>query len=487
METNCSVPPTRPKVREYCGLCGISGGEKTIQRLYLGLHSQQHRGQEAAGIMANIDGECRLRKGKGLVDTVFETVPKTWWSDKHISRGIGHVRYSTAGGSKEINAQPLMVEMMGRRVGIAHNGTLCNAGSIRKELWKQGVIFQTSTDTELILHLMARALARQNAGEPDLWAALDESLHKVQGAYCLLLMSNDYLVAVRDPLGFRPLSIGRFEDGGWIVASETIAFQITGAEYVREVEPGEMVIWGPKNTMVSYRFADSPRRAHCIFEHVYFARPGSYVFGDSVYEVRKAMGRKLAECAPVDADVIVPVPDSGMFAALGYAEQSGIPLDMGLTRNHYVGRTFIDPGIVPRGDLVMRKLQPIEEALRGKRVCLIEDSVVRGSTSRARIRTLHEIGVKEVHMRVSCPPHRFACFFGIDFPRSEELLANRVPLDQIARDLRLDSLEYLSQEAMLSCVAKYSPQDYCCACFDGKYPILVEDGETPNLPNFEPE
>jgi len=278
------------------------------------------------------------------VDTVFGRVPRDWRQCKNIPRAISHVRYSTAGGSTEINAQSLMVEMAGQRVGIAHNGTLCNAQSLRRKLQRDGVIFQTTTDTELILHLMARSLVKRHHG--DLWEALDEALGEIRGAFSLLLMSHDYVVAVRDPFGFRPLCIAEFEDGGYMVASETIAFQVAGARYLREVEPGEMVIWGPSNTMISHRFAKSSRRAHCIFEHVYFARPGSYVFGDSVYEVRKAMGRRLAQEAPVDADVIVPVSDSGIYAALGFAEESGIPLDMGLTRNHYVGRTFIDPGLV---------------------------------------------------------------------------------------------------------------------------------------------
>ncbi len=474
---------TFPKAREFCGLCGVTGGESVLERVHLGLHSLQHRGQEAAGIMANVDGRCHIHKGVGLVDTVFQAIPLDWRQCPNIPKAISHVRYSTAGGSKENNAQPLMVEMAGLRVGIAHNGTLCNSLSVRRSLQREGVIFQTTTDTELILHLMARSLTKRHHG--DLWEALEEALGQVRGAFSLLLMSHDYMVAVRDPFGFRPLCIGDFDDGGYMVASETIALQVAGARYLRDVAPGEMVIWGPNNTMVSHRYAESPRRAHCIFEHVYFARPGSYVFGDSVYEVRKAMGRRLAREAPVDADVIVPVPDSGMYAALGYAEESGIPLDMGLTRNHYVGRTFIDPGITSRRKMVMRKLQPIVEALRGKRICLIEDSIVRGSTSRARVQTLRDIGTKEVHMRVSCPPHRFGCFFGIDFPRREELLANKVPPDQLCRTLRLDSLVYLSQEGMLSCVTAFKPEDYCCACFDGNYPTPPELVENPTLPFFD--
>jgi amidophosphoribosyltransferase len=366
--------------------------------------------------------------------------------------------------------------MSGHVVGIAHNGTICNAGSLKRQLQDEGALLQTRTDTELVLHLMSRGLMKRHSGDP--WEALKEALCQLRGAYSLLLMDDRHMVAVRDPLGFRPLAIGAFPDGGYIVASETIAFDVTGADYLREVEPGEMVVWDRDGTMTSHRFVESRRRAHCIFEHVYFARPGSRVFGDSVYEVRRAMGRRLARDWPVDADLVVPVPDSGVYAGLGFAEESGIPFDMGLSRNHYVGRTFIDPGTNSRREMVMRKLQPITEALRGKRICLIEDSIVRGSTSRARVETLRDVGVKEVHMRVSCPPHRFGCYFGIDFPDRDELIANRYDVADLARQLHLDSLQYLSREGMLSCVRAYGPTDYCTACFDGNYPTIPEDLES---------
>lgn len=458
------------KPREYCGLCGVSQSDNVLEHLYSGLHAQQHRGQEAAGVMIAKRGQCHLHRGNGLVDEVFGTLPELFKAGK-VERGIAHVRYSTAGGLGIVNAQPLMVNIQGQDVGIAHNGTICNGSSLRRRLQRDGVIFQTTSDTELVLHLMARSLTEHGG---DLWNALAQALLELRGAYCFLLMTKDHLVAARDPMGFRPLSIGDFVSGGYIVASETIAFDVTGAQFLREVEPGEMVIWGPKNRMQSRRFAPCERRAHCIFEHVYFARPGSYVFGDSVYEMRKAMGRCLAREAPVDADVVVPVPDSGMFAALGFAEEAGLPIDMGFTRNHYVGRTFIDPGIVSRQHLVSRKLHPIAEAVRGKRVCLVEDSIVRGSTSRARIHTIRQAGAREVHMRISCPPHRFGCFFGIDFPERDELIANKMELEDLRRSLRLDSLAYLSQEGMLGCAKAYRPEDFCCACFDGKYPVEPE-------------
>jgi amidophosphoribosyltransferase len=390
---------------------------------------------------------------------VFARLPESW-PLQDVRRAISHVRYGTAGGSTAENAQPLMVNIAGHTVGIAHNGTICNAHSLREELQHEGAIFQTSTDTELVLHLMSRA-AKGCGG--DLWQALEEALRRLKGAFSLLVMIDDVMAAARDPFGFRPLAIGDFNDGGYIVASETIAFSVTGATYVREVEPGELVIWGAGNRMVSRQFAKCERRAHCIFEHVYFARPGSRVFEDSVYEVRKEMGRVLAREMPVDADIIVPVPDSGVYAALGFAEESGIPLDFALSRNHYVGRTFIDPGVSSsRQKLVSRKLQPIAEAIEGKRVCLVDDSIVR------------EVGAKEVHMRISCPPHKYGCYFGIDFPERESLLANKVSRDDLCRSLRLDSLGYLSKEGMLSCVKARRPEDYCCACFDGLYPILPD-------------
>ena len=432
----------------------------------------QHRGQEAAGLMVALaDGESHLHKGPGLVGEVFSRIPAAW-PLQDVRRAISHVRYGTAGGSTVANAQPLMVNIAGHIVGIAHNGTICNAPSLREELLLDGAIYQTSTDTELILHLMSRAA---RACEGDLWRALEEALRRLRGAFSLLVMIDGIMAAARDPFGFRPLSIGDYDDGGYMVASETIAFSVTGAAYVREVEPGELVIWGAGNRMASRRFAPCERRAHCIFEHVYFARPGSRVFEDSVFEVRKEMGRVLARECPVDADIIVPVPDSGMYAALGFAEESGIPLEMALSRNHYVGRTFIDPGIgSSRQALVSRKLQPIAEALAGKRVCLIDDSIVRGSTSRTRVHTIRAAGAEQIHMRISCPPHKYGCYFGIDFPERDALLANKVPAGDLCRSLRLDSLGYLSKEGMLSCVRARKPEDYCCACFDGLYPVLPD-------------
>jgi len=470
------------RIGEYCGLCGVSGASELVSALIAeGLFAQQHRGQEAAGI-ATLDksGSIRLHKNRGLVPDLMNDFPKDMMLPDVIG-GIGHVRYGTFGGTSVLNAQPIKVTMGDIPVAIAHNGTISNAGVIRAALQRKGHIFQTNTDTEIILHLMSREL---EANDYDIEKCFQIAISKLEGAFCLLLLVPEGMYAVRDSMGFRPLSLGKIAGGGWIVASETIAFPVTDAEYVREVEPGEMLFFPAGD-----RFSDTApititsgkrgnlflepgeRNAHCIFEHVYFARPGSYVFGDSVYQVRLNMGRQLAREHPAQCDMVMPVPDSGMFAAMGFARELGIPLDMGFTRNHYVGRTFIDPGHATRAAMVMRKLQPIPEAIEGKKVCVVEDSIVRGTTSKARIKALREAGAVEVHMRISCPPHRFACFFGIDFPEEKSLIANRNTVAEIEKILDLDSLGYLSVEGMLSCVTAHPPSDYCTACFTGDYPV----------------
>jgi amidophosphoribosyltransferase len=467
------------KAGEYCGLCGISGsGGNTTALVAEGLLALQHRGQEAAGVLAYSDGEMRLHKRKGTVSRAMSNIPSVFFSE-NVTAAIGHVRYGTFGGGGAENAQPLMVKMAGFQIGIAHNGTLSNAGLLREELQRQGAIFMTNTDTEVVLHLMSRNLEQTGF---DIREALEIALKRLQGAFCFLIMTPAGLFAVRDPLGFRPLNLGRFEDGGWMVASETLAFDVCGAEYVREIYAGEILFIphkaDSKSDPESELFDDGTslfrnRRglAQCIFEHVYFARPGSRVFGDSVYTTRLAMGRQLAREYPVDCDIVAPVPDSGMFAAMGFARELGLSLDMCFTRNHYVGRTFIDPASARRAAMVMRKLQPIPEAVRGKKLCVVEDSIVRGTTSRARIRALREAGAAEVHMRVSCPPHRFGCYFGIDFPEPSKLIARECSIEEIASQLELDSLGYLSREGMLSCVEAHDPCDYCTACFDGEYPV----------------
>ncbi len=462
--------------REYCGLCAVSGSrENNVALVAEGLLALQHRGQEAAGILVCDQGCMRLHKRKGTVaEATSDMSPQ--FLQGNISSAMGHVRYGTFGGEGVENAQPLMVSMAGFQIGIAHNGTLSNATALREELQRQGAIFLTNTDTELVLHLMSRNLEHTGF---NIREALEIALGRLQGAFCFLIMSPSGLYAVRDPLGFRPLSLGAFEDGGWMVASETLAFDVCGAEYVREIQAGE-ILYIPHDTFepVSDRFGSGRELfrkreglAQCIFEHVYFARPGSRVFGDSVYLTRLAMGRQLAREHPVRCDIVAPVPDSGMFAAMGFSRELGIPFDMCFTRNHYIGRTFIDPASAKRASMVMRKLQPIPEAVEGKRLCVVEDSIVRGTTSRARIRALREAGASEVHMRVSCPPHRYGCYFGIDFPEPSRLIARNCSVDEIADELELDSLGYLSRDGMLSCVSAHASTDYCTACFDGEYPV----------------
>ncbi len=470
------------EVGEYCGLCGVIGVGKAVSALVAeGLFAQQHRGQEASGIAAlDEDGEVILHKKNGLVSELMTDIPGEMMSGG-VHAAIGHVRYGTFGGSSVINAQPILVRMADIPVAIAHNGTISNAGVIRRSLQRKGHIFQTNTDTEIVLHLMSREL---EDSDYNIEKCLQLAISKLEGAFCLLLLVPSGMYVVRDTMGFRPLSLGKIAGGGWIVASETIAFPVTDAEYVREVLPGEVLFFPVKSgkgccepvSSIASRepglfSTDSKRYAQCIFEHVYFARPGSYVFGDSVYEVRIEMGRQLAREFPAQCDMVMPVPDSGMFAAMGFARELGIPLDMGFTRNHYVGRTFIDPVHATRAAMVMRKLQPIPEAIKGKRVCVVEDSIVRGTTSKARINALREAGATEVHMRISCPPHRHACYFGIDFPEENKLIANRHTIEEIEKILNLDSIGYLSVEGMLSCVSAHPPENYCTACFTGDYPV----------------
>ena len=479
------------QIGEYCGLCGVIGAEESISALVAeGLFAQQHRGQEAAGI-ATLDGkgEIELHKKNGLVSDLMLDVPESMMSES-ILAGIGHVRYGTFGGSSVLNAQPILVRMADIPVAIAHNGTISNAGVIRRSLQRKGHIFQTNTDTEIVLHLMSREL---EDNDYNIEKCLQLAISKLEGAFCLLLLVPQGMYVIRDPLGFRPLSLGKIAGGGWIVASETLAFPVAGAEYEREILPGEMLFFPiedgqaccePISTVPGREqglFSDVAERfAHCIFEHVYFARPGSYVFGDSVYEVRIEMGRQLAREYPAECDMVMPVPDSGMFAAMGFARELGLPLDMGFTRNHYVGRTFIDPGHATRAAMVMRKLQPIPEAIEGKRVCVVEDSIVRGTTSKSRIKALREAGAREVHMRISCPPHRFACYFGIDFPEETSLIANKYSVEEIREILNLDSLGYLSVDGMLRCISAHPPEDYCTACFTGDYPVEPPAGGSVN-------
>ncbi len=452
--------------KEFCGLFGVINNQHASWLTYLGLYALQHRGQEACGIVANHKGVLSAHKDTGLVSDVF---------NEQVLRRLrgniacGHVRYSTTGSSTLKNAQPLLVDFSKGSVCIAHNGNLVNSLKLREYLERTGSIFQTTTDSEIIIHLMARVRSK------DLKESLIYALRRVKGAYSLILMDNNNLIGVRDPFGFRPLSLGRLGNS-WCLASETCAFDLVGAKFVRDIEPGEILFINSAG-IKSYRpeeFHLKNKHAFCVFEHVYFARPDSVVFGETVHQVRRKLGEQLAKEHPVKADFVVPVPDSGFSAALGYSHASGIPLEMGIIRNHYVGRTFIQPAQDARDLSVRVKFNLLKGVLRGKRVIIVDDSIVRGTTSKIRVRNLRKAGVKEVHLRISCPAHRFPCFYGIDFHRSSELIANKYEsLEKIRQFLEVDSLGYLSLEGMLGCL-KYPRKNYCTACWTGKYPILAE-------------
>ena len=455
--------------REFCGLFGIANRKQASWLAYLGLYALQHRGQEACGIAVNKAGHLSVHKGMGLVNDVFnhDVLAKL-----KGDMAVGHVRYSTTGSSVIKNAQPLLVDYAKGSVCIAHNGNLINSLFLRRELEKSGSIFQTTTDSEIILHLMARAKS------PRLDESLIYALKRIKGAYSLVMMDNNTLIAVRDPMGFRPLSLGKIGNS-WCVASETCAFDLVGAKFVRDVEPGEIVLMN-RDGMKSLRPAELQAKStfsFCAFEHVYFSRPDSVIFGENVHAARRRFGEALAKEHPVEADFVVPVPDSGFSAALGYAQGSGIPLEMGIIRNHYVGRTFIQPAQDSRDLGVRVKFNLLRDILKGKRIVVVDDSIVRGTTSMIRVRNLRKAGVKEVHLRISCPPHRYPCFYGIDFHQSSELIANRFDsLEKIRKYLDVDSLGYLSLDGMLRSL-KHPSNHYCTACWTGKYPVKWKKGE----------
>lgn len=453
--------------KEECGIFGIYGDPDAVQKTFFALHSLQHRGQEAAGI-ASCDGEyIKCYSGMGQVGRVFR--PDRGFLEKLTNPvAIGHVRYSTSGSSNPTNAQPFLSEYSRGQVAVAHNGNLINASLLRDEYEAYGHIFKSSNDTEIIVHLMAKPT---HVTKPD---PLGHVLNHLQGSYSLLFLFPDRIEAARDPYGIRPLCIGKTEQGRYCVASETCALDAVGAEYVRDVEPGEIVTIDDNG--LKSRFFVKPGTitpAHCIFEHVYFAKQSSMIFGECVHEVRSRCGKRLAQEHPVDADVVIPVPDSGTSAAIGYANESGIPFDMGFVRSHYVGRTFISPTQNMRDLAVKLKLTVVKEVVRGKRVVVIDDSIVRGTTTKGKIRSLRQAGAKEIHMRVGCPPVKHPCFYGVDFPTHEELLANqKSSVQEIADYLGVDSLGYISLEGMLASASR--PADhYCTACWSGKYPIPV--------------
>jgi amidophosphoribosyltransferase len=448
------------RLKEHCGLFGIFGHKQASWLTYLGLYALQHRGEESCGIVSTDAEEFYMHKDMGLVADVF--------NEEGLSRlkgdlAVGHTRYSTTGSSLVKNAQPLFIDSYGGALAIAHNGNLVNSYELRQALENQGSIFQTTCDSEIIAHLMAKAK------KSDVVDKLSYALNKIRGAYSLILMTSDKIIGVRDPMGFRPLCLGKVGDS-YCLASETCAFDLIQAQYLREIEPGEIVVISKDGVRSVKVF--NPKRSHafCIFEHVYFARPDSIVFGDTVYLVRQNLGINLAKEHPVDADLVIPVPDSGLSAALGFSHRSGIPLEMGIIRNHYVGRTFIQPHQHIRDLGVRVKFNLLKEVIKNNRVVIVDDSIVRGTTSRARVKSFRQIGAKEVHMRISCPPHRFPCFYGIDFPSRKELIASQYSLEDIRKFLDVDSLGYLSLEGMLESVSR-PKDDYCTACCTGRQPV----------------
>ena len=462
------------KFHDECGVVGVYGHPDAANLVYLGLYALQHRGQESAGIAASSNGKMHLEVGMGLVADVF--------SDVRLKKlpgniAVGHNRYSTTGVSRVKNAQPCLIEYSGGTMAMGHNGNLVNASEIRKELGAAGAIFQSTNDSEVIVHLMAQS--RRNSFVDRAVAALSQ----VKGAYSIVLMSENELVAARDPQGFRPLCLGKL-DGAYIVASESCVMDLVEAEFIREIEPGELILINQFGVKSFHPFQKASTK-QCVFEHIYFSRPDSYLFGHSVYSTRKLMGKALAREKPVEADVVVPVPDSGVISAMGYSEEAKIPFQMGLIRNHYVGRTFIEPQSQIRNFGVKIKLNAVKPVIEGKRVIIIDDSIVRGTTSKKIVRMLREVGAREVHVRISSPPTTHSCFYGIDTPTKGELIASNMDIDQTCEYLGADSLHYISLEKMLEIFGEQK-DDFCAACFDGRYPVDVtgSDGSTKQLGLF---
>ena len=462
--TRESVDDDKP--REACGLFGASGHPDAAKLCYFGIYALQHRGQESAGIAVADNGAIDEYKGMGLVPDVFDM---DILEQLNGSTAIGHVRYSTTGSSVVANSQPLVVRHRQRSYAVAHNGNLVNAHHIKAELEDTGSIFQTTMDSEVFLHLFVRNL---HLGFED---ALKASVAQMEGAFSMIVLtSRGEMIGIKDPHGFRPLCLGKL-NGAYVLASETCALDLVQAEFVRELEPGEIVIISSEGVK-SIRTNTPDRRSFCIFEFIYFARPDSTFFGQNVYLTRKAHGRRLAQEAPVEADLVMPFPDSGTSAALGYSEAAGIPFETGMIRNHYVGRTFIQPTQSMRDFGVRVKLNPIKELLKGKDIIIIEDSIIRGTTAKTRVKALRELGVKRVHLRVSGPAHRFPCHYGIDFSTKGELIAARMSVEELRRHLGLDSLSYLSLDGLLSSTGIANPADqFCKACFDGCYPVDFDE------------
>jgi amidophosphoribosyltransferase len=455
-----------------CGVFGIHGHDEAANIAYLGMHALQHRGQESAGLVAADGGRLRRHAAMGLVSDAFnrETLARL-----PGAAAIGHIRYSTAGGSELRNAQPFLFEYAGGQLAIAHNGNLVNANELRTELEAGGSIFQTTSDTEVIVHLMAKAR------EPDVLGRLIAALRRVRGAYSLVCLTNDArMIGVRDPNGFRPLVLGRLKES-YVLSSETCSFDLIEAEFVREVEPGEIVMID-RGHLTSHRVPESAAPTFCVFEHVYFARPDSFLNGKAVYRAREKLGQRLAREAPMAADVVIPVPDSGVPAAIGYANETKIPFEMGLIRSHYVGRTFIEPQDSIRHFGVRLKLSVVRAVVDGKRIIVVDDSLVRGTTSRKIVKMLRNAGAREVHLRISAPPTTHPCFYGINTPTRGELMASSHTIEEIRRYVTCDSLAYLSHDGMMAALgAEASGAGYCSACFTGKYPVSLATSDLVQL------
>ena len=453
--------------KDKCGVFGIWPAAEASRKTYLGLYALQHRGQEAAGICTREGRKLHLFKGLGYVADVFgEATLDSLPGDA----AIGHTRYSTTGGNVASAAHPFLVQGRFGQLALCHNGNLTNAESLREGLIQEGAVFSSPSDSEVILALITRAKAKA------LTDAIVEALKQVEGAYSLLILSEDQLIAARDPYGFRPLALGKL-GATYVLASETTAFDLLEAQYQREVEPGELLILGAEGAQSLFPFT-KVRAKPCVFEHVYFSRPDSLVFGQSVLSTRRMMGRLLARCYPVEADYVVPVPDSGVHAALGYAEESGIPFEFGLIRNHYVGRTFIEPRQHIRSFGVKVKLNPVRELLKGKRVILVDDSIVRGTTSRKIMQMVRNAGAAEIHLRISSPPTMHSCFYGIDTPTREQLIASHNSTAEICRFIEADTLAYLTLKDLQTSMKDADGQGFCYACFTGEYPVTPQDGKT---------
>ena len=452
-------------IKEECGIFGIFGHPRASEITYLGLHALQHRGEESAGIASGDGQHMHVHTGLGHVTEVFHDPSvlarlRGWLA-------VGHNRYSTTGSNALCNAQPFLAECRDEYLALAHNGNLVNAARLRREMQAVGSIFQATTDSEVMVHLIARSQ------EEDVVSRIIDALSQVRGAYSLVIATQNRLIAVRDPLGFRPLCLGQLE-GSWVVASESCAIDMVSARYIRDVNPGEVIVIDADGFRSLRPWAES-RHAFCIFEYIYFSRPDSIIFGDNVDKTRRRLGKRLAMEQPVDADIVIAVPDSSNTAALGYSQASGIKFEIGLIRNHYVGRTFIKPSQKTRDLEARTKYNPVRGVLKGRRVVVVEDSIVRGTTLKHLVRMLRDAGAEEVHIRVSCPPIISPCYYGIDFQTRDELIASQKTIEQIRQYLGVDSLGYLSLEGMLNAVPDGGGNDYCTACFDGKYVVQIDE------------